>query len=88
MSKRKVQGSSESHQQQLAHFSYGMNTNFPIPGWGRKSEITQGNDEMIEQSKGSKTLNQAEMKVKQILQGCTFYQGKIWSYSLRFSEQD
>ena len=32
MSKRKVQGSSESHQQQLAHFSYGMNTNFPIPG--------------------------------------------------------
>lgn len=49
-----------------------MNTNVPVPGWGRKSETTQGTDEVIQQSIGSKTVNQAEMKVKQLLQGCTF----------------
>jgi len=49
-----------------------MNTNVPVPGWRMKSYITQVTDEVIENSKGPKTISQAEMKVKQLLKGCTF----------------
>jgi len=78
-SKRKVQGASEytssgSHNSNQAHFSYGLNTNVQVPGWGRKSDSSQVDQSEVESSSSthSRQVTQAELEVKQLLKGCTF----------------
>ncbi|KAH0706508.1 hypothetical protein KY289_011584 [Solanum tuberosum] len=71
-SKRKIQGASSENSGQ-AHFFYGGNTNVPAPGWVEKLDIAQLHIEPGESSSHHKQqASQAELEVKQLLQGCTF----------------
>ncbi|XP_049387396.1 uncharacterized protein LOC125851670 [Solanum stenotomum] len=63
-SKRKPQGIASDGNPDQVHFSYGMNTNVQVLGWGRKPDSPQSDHGVPGPSSSSKLVSQAELEHK------------------------